>query len=107
LLAPILLISLGGCSTLKIPDMDFIKFPEFREEAENIGDYPKVEDAPEAPSELRSDAEWDKAAKRIIAKRDGKGAAPAPIDTNSDAQIKRKINELAAKVEEYKLDDPQ
>lgn len=87
--------------------MDFIKFPEFREEAENIGDYPKVEDAPEVPSGLRTDAQWDVAAKRVIAKRDGFGDIPEPINAGTDQEIEDEINALAAKVEEYKLDDPQ
>jgi hypothetical protein len=92
---------------MKVPDLDFIKIPEFREEAENIGGYPKVEDAPETPVAVKTDAEWDIAAQDIVAKRDGFvsiGVGDAP---KTDAEIEKEIEDLLAKVEEYKLDDPQ
>lgn len=97
----------SGCTSLKGPDMDFIKFPEFKEEAENIGGYPSVEDAPLTPTDVRSDAQWDKDAKKIMAKRDGFGPIPEGEPMETDAKFNRKVDELESKVEEYKLDDPQ
>jgi len=61
----------SGCSSIKVPDLDFMKLPEFKEEAENLAGYPNVEDAPQTPTDVRSDAQWDKDAKKLIAKRDG------------------------------------
>lgn len=97
----------SGCASLKVPDFDFIKMPEFREEAENIGGYPDVADAPQAPTDVRSDAQWDKDAKNLLAKRDGFGPVPEGEPTLSDTEFNRKVDELISKVEEYKLDDPQ
>lgn len=93
-----------GCSS--IPDLDFVKFPEFKEEAENLGGYPNVEDAPETPTDVRSDAQWDKDAKQLMAKRDGFGPVPEEEPMETDAEFNRKVDALVAKVEEYKLDDP-
>lgn len=98
---------LGACTSMKVPDLDFIKLPEFREEAENIGGYPKVEDAPETPVAVKTDAEWDQAAKNIIARRDGFVSIGVGDTPKTDAEIEKEIDDLVAKVEEYKLDDPQ
>jgi hypothetical protein len=97
----------SGCASLKVPDLDFMKLPEFKEEAENLDGYPKVEDAPEAPTDVRSDAQWDKDAKNLISKRDGFGPIPEGEPMETDSEFNRKVDELVAKVEEYKLDDPQ
>jgi len=39
--------------------------------------------------------------------RDGFGTVPEGEPTPSDAEFNRTVDELVAKVEEYKLDDPQ
>jgi len=97
---------LSGCASMEIPDFDFIKFPEFKQDAENIGDYPKVEDAPQVPKNVRSDKQWDVAAKKIIAKRDSI-AVPENTNTQTDAEIERDIEKLRLKVDAYKKDDPE
>ena len=97
---------LGGCSSIKLPDMDFISFPEFKEEAENIPDYPKVADAPAAPKGIRTDEKWDQSARKIMATRDG-FTDPDAVDAKTNAQVLREMRDLAAKVDEYKKDDPQ
>jgi len=97
---------LSGCASMKLPDMDFIKFPEFREEAENIPDYPNVADAAEKPKNLRSGEAWDLAADVMIEKRDG-FMAPELVDPKSDTEIMREIQDLGNKVDAYKKDDPQ
>jgi len=98
---------LGGCASIKMPEFDFINLPEFKEDAENVGDYLKVAEAPEAPSDIRSDAAWDSAAKGLIAKRDGFVIPDSGEPPMTDAQILAEMKRLAAKVEAYKLDDPQ
>jgi len=97
---------LSSCASMKLPDMDFIKFPEFKEEAQNIPDYPKVLDAPQKPEGLRSAENWDKAAKNILAKRDG-FTDPDLVDAKTDAEIVREMQRLREKADAYKKDDPQ
>lgn len=99
----------GGCTTVKnrIPDFDFIKLPEFREEAENIGDYPDVTTVPHAPTDVRSDAQWDQAARAQMVIGDGFTAPSDGAPAKSEAEIEREIEELSRRVEAYKQDDPQ
>ena len=58
--------ALSGCTTVRMPNLDFLKLPEFREDAVNISDYPRVKDAPVAPTDVRSAKEWDNAAEDLI-----------------------------------------
>ena len=97
---------LSGCTSIKIPDFDFIKFPEFKEEAKNVPDYPSVADAPPVPKGIRSDKAWDQSAKNVLAKRDA-FVVPNNEGALTDAQTVQKIQNLGTKVEEYKKDDPQ
>ncbi len=97
---------LSSCASIKMPDMDFIKFPEFKSEAENIPDYPKVEDAPQKPKGLRSAEKWDQAAQDIMAKKDS-FSDPDLVDPKSDAEIVREMQRLRAEADAYKKDDPQ
>jgi len=96
----------SGCASIKIPDFDFIKFPEFKEEAANIPDYPKVANAPQRPTDIRNDEDWDLAARNVLAKRDG-FVDPEEIDAKTDAEILREMQRLRAEVDAYKKDDPQ
>lgn len=100
-------VMLSGCTSIKMPNLDFMKFPEFKEEAENLAGYPNVEDAPQDPTDIRSDAQWDADAQKLIAKRDGFGPVPQGEPAVSDREFNQKVDDLIAKVEEYKLDDPQ
>ena len=102
----ILAVVLSGCASMKLPEMDFIKFPEFREEAENIPDYPNVVDAAEKPTNLRSAEKWDDVAQTIIEKRDG-FSDPDLVDPKTDAEIMREMQALGNKVDAYKEDDPE
>lgn len=100
-------VVLMGCSTVKMPKIDFLKLPEFREDAVNIKDYPRVADAPTAPTDVRSAKAWDDVAKDLIKVRDG---ADAPLDTRdneTDAEVLANIEELREQAQAYKLDDPQ
>lgn len=103
------LLAFGGCSTVKnrIADIDFIKLPEFREDAENIGNYPAMADVPQAPGDVRSDAAWDDSVRALMAKRDGFNVPTDSAPMLSEIEFNRKIKELSDKVEEYKRDDPQ
>ena len=58
--------TLAACQTVKVPKFDLIKSPEFSEDAKNIAtDYPSVKDAPFEPTDIRSDAQWDKDARAM------------------------------------------
>jgi len=101
-----LAVLLSSCASMKLPEMDFIKFPEFKEEAENIPDYPNVVDAAEKPTDLRSDEQWDKAAKTILEKRDG-FTDPDLDDPKSDAEIIQEMQDRVDEADAYKKDDPE
>jgi hypothetical protein len=96
---------LSACASLKVPDFDSLNFPDFREEAENIGDYPSAAEAPQVPTDLRPDEAWDNAAKDLIARRDA--LPPAPMSQGSAEQLARDMEMRGETVEDYKIDDPQ
>lgn len=99
--------AMSGCSTVKMPDLDFLKLPEFSEEAKNISDYPKVSDAPSAPTDVRKDAAWDVEAKKLMKERDNFNVPEPSGVAKSDAELQRDVDALKAKVHAYKADDPQ
>jgi len=102
-----LILLLSGCRTLQVPDFDSIKFPKFREEAEHIGDYPEVGEAPLTPDDLKSDREWDKAANRMLKTHASLETPKDYSGKKSPEEIRREIEILNAEAQEYKLDDPQ
>ena len=99
--------TLTACATPKMPSVDFLKLPEFREDYENIKDYPKVTEAPAVPTDTRSDKAWDDAARAIIEERDAFSVPESVESTESDAEINARIDQLIEQVEAYKLDDPE
>lgn len=114
-LAKIVLISamaalaggLAGCSTVKMPNLDKFKLSGFFNDENKIDDYPKVSDAPSAPTDIRSDAAWDTDAKNLIKKRDAFNDLGGNGVAISDAEFERDLEALKAKVRAYKADDPQ
>ncbi|MEE9272746.1 MAG: hypothetical protein V3U57_05715 [Robiginitomaculum sp.] len=91
---------------MKLPNLDFIKIPEFRKDAENIDSYPKVSEAQQKPTDLREDKAWDSAAKRVIQKRE-EFVSPEKVTSETLHKTLSKMQEFAQKAEAYKLDDPQ
>lgn len=100
----ITVLTVGGCTTVKMPKLDFVKFPEFLEEARNFDAYPKVSEAPQAPNDLKSAEEWDKAAREIMATRN---ASPQLVNRPEMTMTPEEFQALKAQVRAYKLDDPQ
>lgn len=98
--------ALCGCQTISTPKIDIMKTPEFSEEAANIGtDYPDVKDAPLAPTDIRSDKQWDVDARALQALRDSPdGIKMQSGPTDTEARIE--FNALKAKAQAYKNDDP-
>ena len=102
--------SLSACSTVKMPNLDFLKSLGFEEDdAENLGEYPSIADTPTEPTDVRSAAVWDAEAKKLIQERDAFNAAKSGIDApaKSEAELEREAAALRARVQAYKLDDPQ
>lgn len=99
-------LMMSACQTVKMPKIDILKSPEFSEDAANINkDFPRVKDAPLAPTDIRSDAQWDKDARAMQALRENPGSIePAPPIDESTA--KAEYEALKAKAQAYKLDDP-
>ena len=100
-------LSLTACQTVKMPKLsDLVKSPEFSEDAAKISqDFPRVKDAPFEPTDIRSDAQWDKDANAILALRD----KPNQISSESGltaAQAEAEYEKLKAKAQAYKKDDP-
>lgn len=96
---------LTGCSTVKLP---MAKLAEFGEAAKKLNqDFPDVADAPAAPLDMPSAAEFDASAKRLMAVRDGlitpddSGAAKTKAEFDAEYERRR------AYVNAYKADDPQ
>ncbi len=92
---------------MRAGNFDFVKFPEFKEEAENIGDYPRLEDTPDQPVLTKTDGEWDRAARGVQAEAE-EFSVPSEGDLpKTDAEIEKALQDNRDKVEAYKLDDPQ
>ena len=99
-------LTLSACQTVKMPKIDIMKSPEFSEDAANIDKkFPRVKDAPAAPTDLRSDAQWDDDARAMQALRKSSISIEATAGvTEADAQAEYEA--LKAKAQAYKLDDP-
>ncbi len=97
---------LTGCQTVKMPKIDIMKSPEFSEDAENIAkDYPRVKDAPLAPTDIRSDAQWDKDARAL--QKLGETSVRKDVEPGlTEAEAEEEFESLKAKAQAYKKDDP-
>lgn len=98
---------LAGCSSVKLPKADLMKFGEYHEDAKGVKTYPKITEAPEAPTDLRSDAAWDHAARKLLQTRDGFETPSDLAPARTQAEIERDFQAARARVQEYKKDDPQ
>lgn len=99
-------LTLSACQTVAMPKLDFIKTPEFSEDAANINQsFPNVEDAPDAPTDVRSDKQWDKDARDLQALRNDR--RPVISDEGvTEADDRARFEKLKAKAQAYKRGDP-
>lgn len=99
-------LALAACQTVKMPKLDLVKSPEFSEDAANISKtYPRVEDAPLAPTDIRSDVQWDRDVRTLQKLRD----SSSPVEAGprlSDVDAEKRYQDLKAKAQAYKKDDP-
>lgn len=99
-------LSFSACQTVKMPKIDVMKSPEFSEDAANLSkEYPRVKDAPEAPKDIRSDAQWDRDARAMQALRDNSNEFESQSGL-SRAEAEAQFEDLKAKAQAYKKDDP-
>lgn len=99
-------LAMSACTSVKVPDL--MDLPEFREagiDVDNL-EYPDPMNSPDVPDNMKSAAEWDKSAKFMQGLKDRFEAPVGDERPLSDAELKREIEALKAKVKEYKLDDP-
>jgi len=99
-------ISLSACSTVRMPKIDILEKPEFEGEANRIGNkFPNTSEAPTAPTDIRSDKQWDTDARALM---DIKDSFPEieEVDPLTNDEVDARYDDLADKVHAYKLDDP-
>lgn len=97
---------LAGCQTVKMPSIDIMKSPEFSEDAANIAkDYPRVTDAPSAPTDIRSDKQWDDDARALQKLRDSSVRSDMEPGL-TEAEAEAEFEALKAKAQAYTKDDP-
>ena len=102
----VVLLTVTACANIKLPSLDILKLPEFKEESENIGDYPSVQNAPSLPTEVKSSKEWDAQAKKILKIRDKFNSPVEPDRPITEDEILQEIDRLTDSVNEYRNDDP-
>lgn len=97
--------ALPACSSTAIPD--FMNLADFRAEIDALDDnYPAPEDAPAIPTDTRSDAEWDEAA-RELQDLSADFQTP-PVDAPlTDEEFDETFERLKEQAQAYKADDPQ
>ena len=99
-------VALASCQTVKMPKFDLVKSPEFSEDAANISkSFPRIKDAPLAPTNIRSDAQWDKDVRTLQALRE----TSSPVVSEqalTEAEAESRYETLKAKAQAYKKDDP-
>lgn len=97
-----------GCTTVKMPNLDALKLSNFKEEAARLeANTPNVGDAPRAPTDIRSDAEWDGDVRAMIDIRDDFVSMKTPIEPSDNVDVDAEFAQAKARVQAYKLDDPQ
>ena len=97
---------LAGCSTVELPDIGG-QLADFRKDIDNLDSaYMQAEELPDMPSEVRSDREWDQAAREMLALRDS-FTVPDLEPAMSDADFDREYAAAVAAARAYKADDPQ
>ena len=99
-------LSLGACSTTVLPSAEQMKLKDFRERiVASDGEYIEGSDIPALPTEVRSDAEWDRSAREMEALAEG-FTVPETDPPLSDAQFRQEFERLQREAVKYREDDP-
>ena len=93
--------SLSACSTVKMPNLDFLD-AGFEEDARNIDQsVPSVDEAPDIPTGVRTTAEWDKSAREMINLRDRFTVPVSPEPAVSEQEFDERFESLKSKAQAY------
>ena len=99
-------VSLSACSTVRLPDLG-MEMSEFRESLDRLDDnYIQADELPSRPTDIRSAAEFDRAATDMIRLRDG-FTVPEGDAGLSDAEFDAAYQAAQDYADAYKDDDPQ
>ncbi|RKQ71414.1 hypothetical protein DES40_0733 [Litorimonas taeanensis] len=102
-----LVLGLSACSSINLPDIDFMGSSEFEEEARNIDQtIPSVEEAPEIPMDTRPASDWDDAADSMLVIKQG-FKVPKTDQPMTAEELEQQYQSLKAQAQAYKADDPQ
>ena len=107
---PILIGFLGlpACSSINAPKIDLMGGSAFDEDVQNLdSSIPSVDEAPDVPTDVRSDAAWDDSAKTLMEVRDSFSVPDKIYDQPSEDALKANFQELKNQAQAYKADDPQ
>ena len=102
------LAGLSACSSVNAPKIDLMGGSAFDEDVQNIdSSIPSVDEAPEVPNDIRSDASWDESANTMIKVRDGFSVPDKEYEQPSEAALKARFEDLKNQAQAYKADDPK
>ncbi len=106
--AVVISTAVSGCATPKMPNIDFLKLPEFREIVKNNQtNVPKVSEVPSTPEDVRRAKKWDEDAVKLLEMRDNFTTPESLHPPLSQDEITTEFEQLRAKTQAYKLDDPE
>ncbi|WP_416877923.1 hypothetical protein [Litorimonas sp.] len=102
------IVGLTACSSIKAPKIDLMGGSAFDEDIQNIdSSIPSVNEAPDVPTDVRSDADWDMSATSLMEVRDGFSVPEKVYEQPSEEELKENFQELKNQAQAYKADDPQ
>lgn len=102
------IIGLSACSSLGAPKIDLMGGSAFDEDVQNIdSSIPSVNEAPDIPTDVRSDASWDDSARTLVEVRDNFSVPEQVYEQPSEEVLKENFEDLKNKAQAYKADDPQ
>lgn len=98
---------LSAC--VSIPEFDdTVETPaEFQSEIAGLDGYPDTTQTPVRPTNMRSDASWDAAARALLARSNAFDGVDEGSIVATDAELIAARQQLLTLVNAYKLDDPQ
>lgn len=101
-------LTLGACSTITVPKIEFMGDSEFSEEVRHIDPtIPSAANIPARPANVRSSEAWDASAQDLLdLKVSLKLAVPADGAVNPQA-IEQSFETLKQQAQAYKADDPR
>lgn len=102
------ILGLSACSSINAPKIDLMGGSAFDEDVQNIdSSIPSVNEAPDVPTDVRSDADWDMSATSLMEVRDGFSVPEKVYEQPSEEELKENFQELKNQAQAYKADDPQ